>query len=204
MKISIFITVISVFLTTQVYGISGNGISTYPLKRENRFISTEATSFLTGEGGVGIQARYTHKLEDRIIVDGGIGMSTGNVNNRIFGSAEYRLYSDYMNQPRVAFKVGGEFQKENIFNTLKFSATPIISKGLNFWEKPGYPYVSMPMSLVLIPQTNEYQTRVNLNAGVTGKLPIKAYEDLLATVEISVNFKDSYSGLFFGISYPLN
>ncbi len=40
--------------------------------------------------------------------------------------------------------------------------------------------------------------------GITGKVPVEGYGHLTANLEGMLNLKDSYSGLYMGLAFPMN
>jgi hypothetical protein len=182
----------------------GTGVSSYPLLIQKRYIGAEFTGITSTGGGIGVQARYTEKLTSSTIVDAGLGMGGGELTSRLFAAIDFELYPDYQQQPRISLKAKFENAKEFGVRTNSFGIAPTFSKGFNFWGTEAYPFVSLPYNIRLDSTGNTYSTNANLNIGVTAALPFSGYKHLMATVEGTVKIKDSYSGLFFGITYPLN
>lgn len=195
---------LNLLITSNLWAALGSGWSTYPMLIDNSFLSTELVGDLSNDGGVGFQGRYTHKVNKSTVIDGGLGFSGGQRSGRIFAGVDYELFPDYMKQPKVSFKAGIENSKEYTQRKTKISFTPIVSKGFNFWGKEAYPYVAVPMGVSLENTSKSYDTFLNLSLGVTGKIPIKNFTHLTANLEGTLNVKDSSSGVFLGIAFPLN
>lgn len=197
----LFIASLLVAPSVWAYGI---GQSTYPLMEKQHMISTEITGITSTGGGVGMQARYTRKMNNKLVLDGGIGLSGGERSNRIFAGADWEIFPDYMNQPRISVKTSLENAKEFKLRRNILTVAPTVSKGFSFWGKEAFPFVALPLGVQLINETKSYETIANLNLGVTGNLPIAGYEKFTASAEATVGIKDSYTGVFLGLSYPLN
>jgi len=167
-------------------------------------ISTEFTGILSNGGGMGLQARYTQKINNQLKFDTGLGIGGGERNSRLFAGLDYEIFPDYQNQPRFSLKASYENAKEfnNRYNI--FSIAPTISKGFSFWGKEAYPFFTLPVGISLNENSKKYETIINASFGWTGKLPIKGYDHLTTSVEASLNLKNSWGGVFVGLSYPLN
>ncbi len=182
------------------YGI---GQSTMPMLSGNKQIATELTGITSDAGGMGMQVRYTQKIDQKLIVDGGIGISGGDRSQRLFVGADYELYPDYMQQPRVSVKGILERSTEFDQGVTKISAAPTITKGFSFWGKEAYPYASLPVGLALNGDTQTYETTISLNTGINGQLPIDGFKHLNGTMEVQVGLKDSFTAFLAGVSFPL-
>ncbi|MCP4912531.1 MAG: hypothetical protein GY909_05385 [Oligoflexia bacterium] len=182
----------------------GTGTSSYPLMPEKRLVSTEFTGITSTGGGVGLQGRYTHKINEKTIVDGGLGIGAGERDSRFFLGADYELIPDYMKQPKVSLKLNFENAKEFDVRRNVLTLAPVVSKGFSFWGTEAYPFVSLPIGLSLNGESKTYESLVNLSTGIAGNIPVEGYRHLVATAEATIGVKDSYTGVFFGVSYPLN
>lgn len=182
----------------------GLGYVTYPLMPQKRIISTEFTGITSSGGGVGLQGRFTQKINERLIMDGGIGISGGQRDSRFFVGADYEIFPDYMKQPRFSVKTTYTNAKE--FNKRRsiFQIAPTISKGFSFWGHEAFPYFSLPIGANLNNDNKTYQTQINASVGISGNLPFADYKNLLGNIEATVGVKSSYTALFMGVSYPLN
>lgn len=182
----------------------GTGVSTYPIMLDKKFISGEFTGITSTGGGVGVQGRYTQRLNRKTIFDAGIGMSGGERTSRVFAGADFEIYPDYQRQPRVSVKTTLSNSKDFDVRRNTFGVAPTVSKGFSFWGHEAYPFVSVPYNVSLDSDSKTYETSANLNVGITGALPFEGYKHLTGTLEASVKIKDSYTGVFMGISYPIN
>jgi hypothetical protein len=182
----------------------GVGYSTYPMLPGAKLVSTEFTGITSSGGGIGMQARYTQNLTKEMTVDAGLGISGGERSSRFFAGMDYELFPDYENQPRISLKTtlvnAKEF--ENRFNII--SVAPTVSKGFSFWGQEAYPYFSLPFGVRLNDTAKSYETTVNASAGASTQMPFDGYEKLTANAEVTVSLKDSWTGVFLGVSYPLN
>lgn len=186
---------------TLAYGV---GHVTYPLKPAKKIISTEFTGVTSAGGGIGIQGRYTQKVTNKLVLDGGFGISGGERDSRFFVGGDYELFPDYMKQPRISTKVTYSNAKEFDIRRNIFTIAPTVSKGFSFWGHEAYPFFSLPVGLNLNGESKTYESQINANLGITGNIPIKGYRKLLGTIETTVDIKDSFTAFFVGVSYPLN
>ncbi len=193
---------IAILFTTSVFAY-GVGQITHPLERNGHIVSGEFTGIMSNGSGVGIQGRYTRRIKDKLRVDGGVGLGAGDRSFRLFTGASYELYPDYAKQPKVDIKAGFEIGSEFGNTVTTLSITPIASKGLNLWGLEGYPFVALPVGVGLNGDNKTYETVYSLAAGWTGKLPIKQLDKFTASVEMNLGLKDSYTGMFLGLAYPL-
>ena len=183
----------------------GTGISSFPLDVETKLISAEFTGITSTGGGLGMQARYTQKLTEKGAIDAGLGISGGERSARIFAGYDVELFPDYENQPRTSIKAFLENSKE--FNSRRniLGLAPTISKGFVFWGKEAFPYLSLPYGISLDGTSNSYKTTISANLGISGIIPADVGPDkqLTANAEAIVGLKDSFSGVFFGVAYPI-
>ena len=186
---------------TFAYGI---GQSTHPLSMKKRIIATEFTGVISNGAGVGLQGRYTQRLDEKIKLDAGIGIAGGDRSSRLFAGLDYELFPDYMKQPRVSLKFNFETASEFDNRVTTLSLAPTASKGYNFWGKEGYPFVAIPIGVALNAGTGMYETMMGITGGWTGAVPLEGYEHLTASVELNLGVKDTYTGVFLGIAYPIN
>lgn len=202
MKYNILVTLLA-FLPSVLlaYGV---GYSTYPMMPGDKMVSTEFTGIVSSGGGVGMQARYTQNLNKETVVDAGLGISGGERTSRFFAGLDYELFPDYENQPRISLKTSLVNAKEfdNRFNII--AVAPTFSKGFSFWGQEAYPYVSVPFGVRLNDDIKSYNTTMNLSVGANSRLPFEGYHNLTANIEATVDIKDSWTGVFLGVSYPLN
>jgi hypothetical protein len=204
MKLTNLMTVIICATLGQSAWGFGSGFSSYPMLENMHFVTTEASGVVSEGGGMGVHVRYTRKLNRKLIMDAGIGMSGGERTGRIFAGADYELYPDFARQPRVSLKAQIENTKEFDSRINILSIAPTVSKGYNFWGREAFPYFSMPVGLGLNSGSKTYQTRINANLGVVGEMPIRGYQHLTTSLEASLNVKNSFTGFLVGLSYPLN
>jgi hypothetical protein len=186
-----------------VFG-QGSGLSSYPLMADKRLVSGEFTGVVSEGGGVGLQARITQKVNKVITADAGAGIAGGKRSMRVFAGLDYEIFPDYKRQPRVSLKGTLSRSKEFSVERNVIEVSPMVSKGLNMWGSEVYPFLSLPYKVSLDGKTNTYVTAFNASLGINGKLPVQGYEKFIASVEGTFGVKDSYSGIFLGVSYPLN
>ncbi len=183
----------------------GTGISTFPLEAESKFVSAEFTGITSTGGGIGMQTRYTQKLNEKGTIDAGLGISGGEHSARLFAGYDYELFPDYESQPRTSIKAFVENSKE--FNSRRniLGLAPSVSKGFSFWGKEAFPYLSLPYGISLDGSSNSYKTTMSANIGIAGVIPADVGVDkkLTANAEAIVGLKDSFSGVFFGVAYPI-
>jgi len=182
----------------------GVGQSTYPMGEGKKLISTEFTGITSDEGGMGMQVRYTQKVNRIFSYDVGLGISGGDRAQRMFVGADYEIYPDYLRQPRFSIKANLERAEEFENQNTIVSMAPTISKGFNFWGKEAFPYVSLPIGLSLNGDEKSYENTISLNTGINGQLPIKGYRHLKGNLELQVGLKDSFTAFLAGVSFPMN
>ncbi len=182
----------------------GSGHSSYPMLTQSKVVGVEFTGVLSDGGGLGVQGRYTQKASDLVVFDAGFGTSGGERSGRLFGGLEYEFFPDYGRQPR--FSLRGSFETAREFGVRKniLTMTPKFSKGFSFWGTEGFPFLSLPVGVGLNSQTKTYETMIGVSAGINGNLPWKEYKRLVASAEVLLNLQNSFTGVFVGISYPLD
>ena len=202
-KVFNILAVSAAVVSFNVYGL-GQGYSSYPLDLQENNFSTEVTGITSTGGGIGLQGRYTRKINQKMVLDVGAGLSGGERDARFFAGLDYELFPDYMEQPKISirttFEHAGEFGTTR--NILGFA--PKVSKGFSFWEHEAFPYVALPLGLNLDSDTQRNESQVGMSFGITGNLPFEEYRNILGVLEANIGVKDSYTGLFAGLSFPIN
>jgi hypothetical protein len=179
------------------------GVSTHPFQTEKQVVNTEFTSNLSTGSGFGVQARYYNRINRDWNIDAGAGFSGGERDSRFFVGADYMLYPDYDNQPRISFK--SFLERTSDFNNsfTNIGVAPTISKGFSFWGHEAFPFVALPVKLGLNSDSKRYDTISSLAFGITGRLPIEGTNNLIGNIEANVDIDNSYTALLMGVSYPL-
>ncbi len=197
---------ILLFISVLTMGASANsvGITTYPLILQKHIFSAEFNGVMSEGGGFGLQGRYTRLLNERTIMDGGFGLSAGDRSNTIFLGTAYELFADYQKQPRVTIR--GQWESANEYdshyNIITF--TPIVSKGFVMGGKNFFPHIALPYSINLNSRNASYKTTIATTMGISGNIPVEGYQHLIGTLEARFSLNNSYSGLFAGISFPVD
>ncbi len=192
-------------LSTAVFAVPTTGLSTFPWQSNKKILSTELNGIADEQGGAGLTARFTNKLNEQISWDAAVGITRGDrAGNMVSVATDYEFYPDYAKQPRFAIRGSMESTKEFNERTVIIGLSPTLSKGFSFWGHEAFPHLSLPMGLVLNGPKSTYETRFNLNVGITGKIPHPDYQNLTAKLEGSLGLKDSYSSVLLGISYSIN
>lgn len=179
------------------------GLSTHPFTMNKRVITTEFNSYLSTGSGMGITAKYFQRVDGKLNFDAGFGVTDGDRANRIFAGADYEIFPDYGRQPRVSAKAlieTADFDGDRI-NT--FGVAPTLSKGFSFWGKEAFPFLAVPLNVSLNTDEGTYETSTALAAGITGRIPLNGYENLVGNLETNVNLRNSYTAIVMGVSMPL-
>ncbi|MBF0313744.1 MAG: hypothetical protein HQK50_09860 [Oligoflexia bacterium] len=179
----------------------GTGLSSYPLPEHSGALTTEFSTFFSDEKGLGLQARYLRKINQRVAIEGSIGASDSQLSKRFGVAGDIEVSPDVDHYPRFVVRPFIERSTEYGKNYNTIGAYPILSKGYVFFENTGYPFVSLPMSVAFSSGTNQF--RMAAAFGITGKLPISGYDNVLLNLEGSINITQSFNGIFLGLSYPL-
>jgi hypothetical protein len=198
------VLVLGILLASTKIFASGMGWSMYPLMLDQKILSTEFVGDFSSGGGAGFQGRYTQRVGTNTIFDGGIGYASGERAGRIFLGMDYELFPDYMNQPRISLKTLLQNSKEYEERVTRLFIAPIVSKGFYFWGNEGIPYISVPVGVGLNNTSKTYAGFAHLSFGLVGKMPVERYNDILVKLEGQWNLTKSYSGMFLGVSFPIN
>ena len=176
----------------------GHGISSYPLRLKEHYVSVELSGIFSD--GSGLQARYSGRLNSDWTLGWGFGFSGGAKANYVFVNADYEIYPDIELQPRFSVKTALERSYEYGQNHIKVGGTPLFSKGFYFWGREGFPFVGFPLALDLNTDNQTYALTSQVAFGFS--MPVQ--KKLFANFEMNMNVQNSYSGMFLGFSYPLN
>ncbi len=194
------VLVLALFVVSRIFA-NGTGYSSHPIPEAERMINIEAIGITSDNGGLGIQGRYTHRLNTDLTLDGGLGISGGDRESRVFVGADYMLFPDYEMQPRFSLKGAYTLSNEFDSTTHNWSIAPTVSKGLSIWDQEIYPFLAVPVGLQLISEGKKYETTITASLGATAPLMIENAEKLFVNAEINIDLKDSYTGFFTGLGY---
>ena len=195
--------VLATALLSTVASASTIGVSTHPFTMKKQVVTTEFNNYMTNGTGAGITAKYFQRLNEQINFDAGFGITDGDRSNRIFMGADFGLLPDYGRQPRVSIK--GLLQTEDFDGNRinSFGAAPTISKGFSFWGKEAFPFLAVPVRVGLNADTNTYETSTAVATGITGRLPMDGYENLIYNFEANMSVRNSFTGFVMGLSLPI-
>lgn len=201
-KFGLLVALSSLVVGSNVWAY-GTGISSFPLSLENKIISAEFTGITSNGGGVGLQTRFTQKINEQSTVDAGLGMGGGERSARLFAGYDYEILPDVDYQPKTTLKAFIENAKEFGVRRNVLGIAPTFSKGLSVSEQEIFPFVSLPFGISLNNRDNTYATSLSANLGVTGLIPVENSKALTASLEAVIGVKDSYTGAFVSVGYPI-
>lgn len=179
------------------------GLSAHPFTMKKQVVTTEFNNYLNNGSGAGITAKYFQRINEMINFDAGVGVTDGERSNRFFAGADFQIFPDYGRQPRVSVKGLLEtlsFKGERINS---FGAAPTISKGFSFWGKEAYPFLALPIKVSLNADEGTYESSSAMAMGITGRMPIEGYQNLIYNFETNFSLRNSYQAMVFGISLPI-
>lgn len=196
-------TLLVAALTMSAASASQIGLSTHPFAMEKQVLSTEYVNYMSNGTGMGIEAKYFQRANEMINFEAGFGVTDGDRANRIFAGADFMIFPDYGNQPRVSVKgllETTDFDGERINS---FGAAPTISKGFSFWGREAFPYAALPVKIGLNQDENTYETQTAFATGITAPIGTPGYSNLIANFEANIDLGNSYTGFVLGVSLPL-
>jgi hypothetical protein len=179
------------------------GLSAHPFTMKKQVVTTEFNNYLNNGSGTGITAKYFQRVNDNINFDAGVGVTDGERSNRFFAGADFQLFPDYGRQPRVSVKGLLEtlsFEGERINS---FGAAPTISKGFSFWGNEAFPFLAVPIRVSLNEDEGTYESSSAVAMGITGRMPVEGYQNLIYNFETNFSLRNSYQALVLGISLPI-
>jgi len=179
------------------------GISAHPFNLKRHIIQGEFNGNFSSGSGMGLQGRYMFKKSKTLSFDTGIMLSNSDRSSRIYGGADWEIYPDHAKQPRVSIKAFIEKTDDFDIDTTSMGFAPIVSKGISISGNEAFPFISLPLRISLDPSTKRYQPVYAISTGITGRLPWKSMKHLTGNIEANFNLKNSYTGLLFGVAYPL-
>ena len=179
------------------------GISNHPFLMKKHVISTEYNNYNNAGSGAGLQLNYLRKINEDLNVNAGFGSTNGDRGTRVFLGADMQVFPDYGRQPRFSMK--GLLESETIDGDRinSYGIAPTLSKGLAFWGKEAFPFIALPIKLNLNENEREYNTSTALAMGITGRLPIDGFKNVVGNIETNISLENSYSAFVMGISLPI-
>jgi hypothetical protein len=179
------------------------GVSTHPFTMKKQVITTEFNNYMSNGTGSGITAKYFQRVNEVVNFDAGVGITDGDRANNVFMGADFQMIPDYGRQPRVSVKALLDTMDFGGDRINSFGAAPTISKGFSFWGKEAFPFLAVPMKVSLNADENTYFTSTAVAAGITGRIPVAGYENLVYNFETNMSLRNSYTGFVMGISLPI-
>ena len=181
----------------------GLGQVTMPTGESHHSIGAEVLGIVNKGAGLGVQGRYLWRANEELSLDAGAGLSGGDRSNRFFVGSDYMLLPDYENQPRISVK--GQIENAEEFGKRRniLSLAPTVSKGFYVKGYEAYPFIALPVGLNLNSDNQTYKTSVQVNLGLSGKIPFEGMNQYIAHLEGNINLKDSYNSVALGMSYPI-
>ncbi len=201
-KFGLLVALSSLVVGSNVWAY-GTGISTFPLSVDNKLISAELSGITSDGGGVGIQTRFTQKINEQSTVDAGLGLGGGERSARLFAGYDYEILPDVDYQPKSSVKAFIENAKEFGVRRNVLGIAPTFSKGLNVSENEIFPFVSLPFGISLNNKNNTYATSFSANLGISGNIQLENAKTLTASAEAVIGVKDSFTGAFISTGYPI-
>jgi hypothetical protein len=179
------------------------GVSSHPFTMKKHVITTEFNSYLSNGSGMGLSTRYFQRVNDTVNVDAGFGFTDGDRSSRINVGVDTQILPDYGRQPRVSFKT--ILESENIVGDRINSAgiAPTISKGFSFWGKEAFPFLALPTRVSLNTNEGTYETSTAIAAGITGRIPLAGFNDLVGNIETNFSLRNSFASVVMGVSLPI-
>ncbi len=204
MRLIKFVALASLLILSSNIFAYGTGLTSFPIEVDKNVLSAEVPLILNHGRGIGIQGRYTRKLDEIIRVEGGAGIGSGDRSSRFFVGGDFEIFPDFERQPKFALKTFLERATEFKDTVVILGVTPVVSKGLLFWGNQGHPYLALPVGIGLNNDTKKYQTRISGALGVSGNIPIEDFKKWIGQFELQIDLKNTYSGIFLSMSYPLD
>jgi hypothetical protein len=179
------------------------GVSSHPFTMKKHVITTEFNSYLSDGSGMGISAKYFQRVNDALNFDMGFGFTDGERSSRFVMGADAQILPDYGRQPRVSIK--GSLETENIDNDRinTVGAAPTMSKGFAFWGREAFPFIALPVKVSLNTSEGTYETSTAIAMGITGRIPVGGFKDLVGNIETNISLRNSYAALVMGVSLPI-
>ncbi len=179
------------------------GVSNQPFLMKKHVVSTEYNNYNNAGTGAGLTLNYLRKVNEDLNLNAGFGSTNGDRGSKFFLGADMQVFPDYGRQPR--FSVKGLLESETIDGDRinSYGIAPTLSKGLAFWGKEAFPFVALPVKLNLNENEREYNTSTALAMGITGRLPIDGFKNVVGNIETNISLENSYSAFVMGISLPI-
>jgi hypothetical protein len=179
------------------------GVSSHPFAMKNQVVTTEFTGYMSNGTGMGLTARYFNRVNEDINLDIGVGVTDGERANRAFLGADFQIFPDYGDQPRISLKAMGETADEFSTRYNSLGVAPTISKGFSIDGHEVFPFVALPMRVAMDAEDGTYETQTALALGATGRLPFEGMDNMVGNIEANVGLRNSFSSIVLGISLPI-
>lgn len=179
------------------------GLSSHPFVMNKHIVTTEFNSFLNNGSGMGLNAKYLQRVNEKFNFDVGFGFTDGERSSTVQAGADVMIIPDYGRQPR--FSIKGLLQSENFDGERinSFGAAPTISKGFSFWGNEAFPYLALPYKVSLNTDQNTYETSTAVAMGISGNLNVGDFRDLVGNLETNFSLRNSYAAIVMGVSLPI-
>ncbi len=179
------------------------GLSNHPFLMKKHIITTEYNNYFSAGSGMGLNASYLRKVNDKMNVDAGFGFTNGDRASRFFAGIDTEIIPDYGRQPKVSLKGTIETADNDGDRVNSFGIAPTLSKGFAFWGKEAFPFIALPMKVSLNTDEKVYETSTAIAAGITGRIPLQGIKNLVGNIEANMSIRNSYTSLVMGVSLPI-
>jgi hypothetical protein len=179
------------------------GVSNHPFVMSKHIVTTEFNNYLSSGSGAGITAKYTRRYNEKLSIDAGFGFTNGERESEMIIGADLSLIPDYGRQPRGSIKSFMSTSKIDGERINSLGMAPTLSKGFVFWGKEAYPFIALPLKVSLNTAEGTYETSTAIAIGMTGRIPVGDFKDLVGNIETNFSLRNSYAALVMGVSLPI-
>lgn len=185
-------------LLTSAANSSVIGITNHPLSDEARVLSAELAGYMSQRQEMGMGLRYTQAIGEGQLLDFNLGGAQHSRGLTFGGGVDFELLPDEDSQPRVSIKPFYQHQKFDQTKLNTFGGAPALRKGFNINGQDFYPYLAVPMGIIVDSSSDEFDYFAQLSLGASAPLPIAGGDKLVASIEANKDLgasSDSVSGL---------
>lgn len=170
------------------------GLSAHDFTKGKLFLTGEVFAKLNNDTGGGVQLQGTFRVDEKIKVNGGYAYHSGISNHRFFVGADYEVFPDYRDQPRVSVKGLLEAIIPKHGSRFSIGLAPVISKGIAVDDKYLYPFISLP----IFRNMGSYKSFWQMALGLGTTLNLNS--EFIINFEANIELKDYSSSILLGIS----
>ncbi len=198
-QILFLLTIVSLPVSASIIGIS-----THPLNRQARVLSSEMTGYMSQRNEVGAGLRYTQEVAKGRLLDANVAGAQESRALTLGAGLDFEVQREDVSAPRLSLKSYIQNQKFDGESANLLGVAPSIRKGFVVSNQEFFPYLAVPTGLKIDSATNEFVYYASLTFGASMPFPASGTDRVLLSLEGNKNMGASSDSLGCLVSWIWN